>query len=239
MNENTSEHVWQAFSSSRTATGRLSTREPVGALQGTTRKEKPMTPQRHHHEGRAPAMSMPGLLLLGPQKDLIASNSEAIRILSYPGKPGKGRQLTALVADKIPLELVRAVPQGRTIAEFVSGRRRYICTGHPLDMAGLSKGTTAILLERVSSPEVTLYGISKKYNLTAREREAMGHLLRGLTSKEIAQEMGISPNTVKAFFRLVMTKMGVNTRAGLIGRVAGTTPADMPEYRDFEGTPGS
>jgi hypothetical protein len=36
-----------------------------------------------------------------------------------------------------------------------------------------------------------------------------------------------------------MTKMGVNTRAGLIGRVAGTTPADMPEYRDFEGTPGS
>jgi len=193
-----------------------------------------MTPQRHHHEGRAPAMSMPGLLLLGPQKDLIASNSEAIRILSYPEKPGKGRQLTALVADKIPLELVRTIPQGRTIAEFASGRRRYICTGHSLDMAGIGKGTTAILLERVPSPEVALYGISRKYNLTTREREAMGHLLRGLTSREIAQEMGISPNTVKAFFRLVMTKMGVSTRAGLIGRVAGTTPADIPEYRDLE-----
>ena len=96
-------------------------------------------------------------------------------------------------------------------------------------MPGMSKGTTAILLERVSSPEVTLYGICKKYNLTAREREVMGHLLQGLTSKEIAQNMNISPNTVKAFFRLVMTKMGVNTRAGLIGRVAGTTPGDMPE----------
>jgi DNA-binding CsgD family transcriptional regulator len=99
-------------------------------------------------------------------------------------------------------------------------------------MAG--KGTTAILLERVTSPEVTLYGMSHKYNLTAREREAIGHLLRGLTSKEIAQEMGISPNTVKAFFRLVMTKMGVSTRAGLIGRVVGTTPPDLPEHRDLE-----
>ena len=191
-----------------------------------------MTPQRQRHEERAPATSMVGLLLLGPDKDLVASNAEAIQILSYPDKPGKGRQLAALLADKIPMELLRAVPQGRTIAEFISGRRRYICTGHSLNMAG--KGTTAILLERVTSPEVTLYGMSRKYNLTAREREAIGHLLHGLTSKEIAREMGISPNTVKAFFRLVMTKMGVSTRAGLIGRVVGTTPSDLPEHRDFD-----
>jgi DNA-binding NarL/FixJ family response regulator len=64
-------------------------------------------------------------------------------------------------------------------------------------LSGMTKETTAILFERRPSPEVTLYGISKKYNLTKREREAMGHLLRGLTSKEIAQEMNISPNTVK------------------------------------------
>jgi DNA-binding CsgD family transcriptional regulator len=65
----------------------------------------------------------------------------------------------------------------------------------------------------------------------------MGHLLRGLTSKEIAQEMSISPNTVKAFLHSVMTKMGVSTRAGLIGRVAGTTPVEVYRYRDMG--PGS
>jgi DNA-binding CsgD family transcriptional regulator len=197
-----------------------------------------MAPQRYS-DGRAPAMSMPGLLLLGPQKDLIATNAEAIRILAYPGKPGKGRQLSEMIASKIPVQLLRGVPQGRTIAEFISGRRRYVCTGHSLDMLGMSKGTTAILLERASSPEVTLYGISKKYNLTTREREAMGHLLRGLTSKEIAQEMSISPNTVKAFLHSVMTKMGVSTRAGLIGRVAGTTPVEVYRYRDPEDARGS
>lgn len=187
--------------------------------------------------GRAPTMSIPGLLLLGTRKDLIASNAEAIRVLSYPGKPVKGKQLSALVADKIPMDLFRAAPEGRVIAEFVSGRRRYICTGQSLDMSGMTKGTTAILFERRPSPEVTLYGISRKYNLTTRERETVGHLLRGLTSKEIAQEMNISHNTVKSFLRLVMTKMGVNTRATLIIRVAGTTPADMQKPRNDAAEP--
>ena len=63
----------------------------------------------------------------------------------------------------------------------------------------------------------------------------MGHLLRGLTSKEIGQEMSISPNTVKAFLRSAMTKMGVSTRAGLIGRIAGTMPADRHNYRELDG----
>jgi len=201
--------------------------------------KKAMTPQRRHNDGRALAVSMPGLLFLGPHKDLIASNGEAIRILYYPEKPEKGRQLSTLVANRIPMDLLRPTPQGRTSAEFLSGRRRYICTVHNLDIGERNKATVAILLERVPSPEVTLYGICKRFNLTAREREAMGCLLRGLTSKEIGQEMSISPNTVKAFLRSAMMKMGVSTRAGLIGRIAGTMPAaDLRDYCNFEGFRG-
>ncbi len=184
---------------------------------------------------RAPVISMPGLLLLGVQRDLIACNSEAVNILAFPEKPGKGKQLTTMVNEKVPMELLRAAVPGRTVAEFMSGRRRYVCTRHTLDMPGANKGAAAILLERVLSPEVTLYAISKKYNLTPREREAISHLFRGLTGKEIAREMNISPNTVKASLRLIMTKMGVNTRAGLVGRIAGTTATDLQEAREIEG----
>jgi DNA-binding CsgD family transcriptional regulator len=201
--------------------------------------KRAMVPQHRRNDGRALAVSMPGLLFLGPQKELIASNAEALRILYYPDKPDKGRQLSALVADRIPMNLLRTTSLGRTMAEFLSGRRRYICTVHNLDVPGRNKTTVAILLERVPSPEVTLYGICNRYNLTTREREAMGCLLRGLTSKEIGQEMSISPNTVKAFLRSAMMKMGVSTRAGLIGRIAGTMPADMHNYRNFEGLRGS
>jgi hypothetical protein len=47
-------------------------------------------------------------------------------------------------------------------------------------------------------------------------------LLQGLTSKEIATRMQISPNTVKAFVRLVMVKMKVSTRSGITGKVVGS-----------------
>ena len=171
-----------------------------------------------------PPISIPGLLLLGPNHELIACNSEAVRILKFPNKPGKPRDLGAAMADKLSVDQLSVPAAERRSAEFLSGKRRYICSAHPMEMRGQNAGTTAFLLHRVPSPEVMLCGISDRYNLTKREREAMWHLLHGLTSKEIAQQMSISPNTVKAFLRLVMTKMGVNTRAGIIGRVAGVDP---------------
>ena len=169
---------------------------------------------------QATPLSLPGLLLVGPRRNLIACNSEAVNILVYPAKPDKPQDLRSLVATKIPIDQFSKDSQPKTV-EFMSGRRRYRCTSHPLEIHGKSAVTTAYLLHRCPSPELMLFGISARYNLTARERETTGYLLHGLTSKEIAQQMNISPNTVKAFMRLVMTKMGVTTRAGIVGRMAG------------------
>jgi len=44
-------------------------------------------------------------------------------------------------------------------------------------------------------------------------------LANGLTNKEISARMGVSVNTVKAFMRSVMLKVGVTTRAGVVGRL--------------------
>ena len=60
---------------------------------------------------------------------------------------------------------------------------------------------------------------SDEFRLTDRERETVRFLLRGLTSKEIAREMRISPYTVKTFLRLVMVKVGASTRTGLVARI--------------------
>ncbi len=61
--------------------------------------------------------------------------------------------------------------------------------------------------------------IAAQFRLNERERETVGFLVEGLTSKEIAAHMNISPHPVKAFIRLVMVKMGVTTRAGIVGKV--------------------
>ncbi|MGB7821682.1 MAG: helix-turn-helix transcriptional regulator, partial [Candidatus Sulfotelmatobacter sp.] len=78
-----------------------------------------------------------------------------------------------------------------------------------------------LILERYSSRSAALSQLSQEFDLTVREQETVQLLLQGLTSKEIAARMDISPNTVKAFLRLVMVKMGVSTRSGIVGRIVG------------------
>jgi hypothetical protein len=56
-------------------------------------------------------------------------------------------------------------------------------------------------------------------------------LLQGLTSKEIANRMNISVNTVKAFLRLIMVKMNVSTRSGIAGKVARSGAGCSPVVR--------
>jgi DNA-binding CsgD family transcriptional regulator len=78
-----------------------------------------------------------------------------------------------------------------------------------------------VILERHYSSVAELSDLLQQFDLTPREMEAVALLVEGLTSKEIATRMDISPNTVKAFLRLVMLKMNVSTRSGIVGKIVG------------------
>lgn len=52
--------------------------------------------------------------------------------------------------------------------------------------------------------------------LTEREREVVAGLLRGLTNKQIGQELGISHRTVEIHRARVMRKLGAPTLAALL-----------------------
>ncbi|PYM61035.1 MAG: DNA-binding response regulator, partial [Candidatus Rokuibacteriota bacterium] len=64
----------------------------------------------------------------------------------------------------------------------------------------------------------------EQFNLTRREREALESLLQGLSNKEIASRMNVSPNTVKAFLRLIMLKMEVTSRAAIVAKIMMSSP---------------
>ena len=55
-------------------------------------------------------------------------------------------------------------------------------------------------------------------SLTEREREVLVLLARGLTNKEIARELIITPNTVKRHLKSLFAKLEVNTRAAASAR---------------------
>jgi DNA-binding CsgD family transcriptional regulator len=172
------------------------------------------------------APSESGFLLLDSTMNPIASNAEAIQILSFPSKPDRIKQLNLFLMDRVRTALVDSQSQESSsfVKEYKSGRRRYTCRSFRIDcnVRYTPQPSIVVLLERNAAGGLVLEEISKQFDLTQRESETVELLIQGLTSKEIANRMAISPNTVKAFLRLVMVKMGVSTRSGIVGRVAGS-----------------
>jgi len=73
-------------------------------------------------------------------------------------------------------------------------------------------------MERVQQGSLLVSAMGNQFHLTCREKEIVTLLSEGLTSKEIAGRMRISSNTVKAFLRQIMSKMGVSNRSGILGK---------------------
>jgi DNA-binding CsgD family transcriptional regulator len=180
------------------------------------------------------APARPGVLVVDSALSVVASNAEAVQILTFPDRPENIQHLDSWLANKIRASLLERNSASRIIVEFHSARRKYHCRSFSVDFAEAKKtgshkngstrpeGFLIVMLERTGNEVVMIAEISERYGLTARERETVEFLLEGFTSKEIAERMKISPNTVKAFIRLVMVKMGVSTRSGIIGKLAGS-----------------
>jgi DNA-binding CsgD family transcriptional regulator len=164
-----------------------------------------------------------GLLLMDSSLRPVSFNAEAFEILSYPEKHPSLTHSDVLLAAKVRSSLVsrQAHSESALVTEFRSGRRRYFCRAFSVDscVKDPSHPSIAVLLERGPSGLVPLSQVSRQFNLTQREREVLEYLLQGLTSKAIANRMGISPNTVKAFVRTIMIKTGASSRSAMVGRI--------------------
>ena len=65
--------------------------------------------------------------------------------------------------------------------------------------------------------------------LTAREREVVRHLVRGLTNRDIGEQMFIAENTVKNHVRAVLEKLGVRTRTEVAAIAVRDGFAEVPD----------
>ena len=163
-----------------------------------------------------------GLLVVDSGNRPVYANAEAIRVLAYPEDPEKIKSSGSHLAERIRSVVLNS--EGTTchplVRDFVSGRRRYQCRSFILESSSSKPATqtVGILMERVHEPTFVLSEMGDQFHLTCRERETVRLLSEGLTSKEIARRMRISPNTVKAFFRMIMVKTGVSNRSGILGK---------------------
>jgi len=161
-----------------------------------------------------------GLLIADASLNLTGANSEAIKALSYPHDPSKIRSIHSLVRKKLLIYLKNPA----MASEFQSGKRRYRFRRVPLD--GLpgrgNDGAFALILDRSSSELFIVAALMKaatQFGLSTREQETVELILRGLSSKDIAERMKISHHTVRTFLRMVMVKMDVASRSEIIAKV--------------------
>jgi DNA-binding CsgD family transcriptional regulator len=166
-----------------------------------------------------------GFVLLNSFFKPVFVNHVAARILSYPQRL-ETRDCVDFLADRIrslfpPDETGLSSVSTTT---FRSGRRTYEGRAYRVNAVarGDSQVSVAILLQRKQRALTSLVEISHRFNLTTREQQVLEHLTHGMTTKEIAVGLEISPNTVKNFVRMLMVKMGVSTRSGLVGKAFGT-----------------
>ena len=172
-------------------------------------------------------VSSEGFLLFDPSMNPVFVNQAAAEILIYPQKFATQRKLDRSLTTKIRGRLLSTQSSGlpTLVSRFHSGKRLYQCRAVRVKaIAGSdSQSSLAVFLERGSSGSIPLAQVAEKFKLTTREQEVLQCLSEGgLTTKEIAVRIGISPNTVKAFLRLIMLKMGVTTRSGILGKAIAT-----------------
>jgi len=158
-------------------------------------------------------------------------SSTAAQILGYPQPLESQKNLKGYLASKLRSTVFSEQPVNGTalVRQFQSGRRHYVCRVFRVDSLGNSNSQScvAVILERSPARPTALVQLSERFRLTNREQEVAQLLLQGLTSKEIGTRMRISPNTVKAFLRLIMVKMGVSTRSGILGKALTIEPPPL------------
>ena len=175
--------------------------------------------EKMHHAVRPEGA---GFILVDTEWKPLYANAEAKKIVTYPDASRTFQSAWSLVGKRIFTRNGQNLSSATTsYVEFVSGRRKYVGLAIPLAnwRRPPAAAAVAVVLERSGAASRGAAELSESFHLTEREREVVELLIQGLTNKEIARRMSISPNTVRAFIRMVMGKLGVSTRSGIVGIV--------------------
>ncbi len=80
-------------------------------------------------------------------------------------------------------------------------------------------GRQASVIVEPAQPAHLVPLLLRAYGLTPREREVTLGVLRGRSTQQLADDLGMAPGTVQAHLRSIFDKTGVRSRRELVGRV--------------------
>jgi DNA-binding CsgD family transcriptional regulator len=78
------------------------------------------------------------------------------------------------------------------------------------------------LVDKIERKSLNARELAERFSLTRREVETAALLRTGLSSRQIAAEMGISVNTTRRHIESVLLKLDVHTRTAAVARLSGS-----------------
>lgn len=165
----------------------------------------------------------PGLVILDDGDQTVSITPVASRWLAELVEIGGAhhRPLPAPVyavsarARRTSVEVGQGPLQARARA-FTRTGRWLLLYGARLD--GAAEGLTAVIVEPARPAELEVL-VMYAYQLSEREREITHLVLRGLSTKEIAHDLALSPLTVQHYLKSVFDKCGVRSRRELMAAI--------------------
>lgn len=185
----------------------------------------------------------PGFLILSSSLNLLYRDEQAWKLCGIINRSQEGKSATGVLPQAV-LQVctqIAALLRSRNIQnteelqikQVVADRRTEIlilAAGLP-DAKDPDRSEILVLLEEISRPSAPLLRSAKKrFHFTDREVSVVQHLLKGMTNKEIANEMDVTEQTVKEHIKNVMKKTKTLTRTAILLAVSGVLPADQSEH---------
>ena len=163
----------------------------------------------------------PGMLVVDDDLKILTITSNAERWLQeladgYPGLPEAVRSVVGYVGrlrdsdvpeDRIPRARVRG-NSGRWLAIYASR----------VHQTGSQSANTAVIIQEAKPSEIAPL-IVHAYGLSPREARVTSLVLQGLSTKEIAAELALSPYTVQDHLKVIFEKVGVRSRRELVAGI--------------------
>jgi DNA-binding CsgD family transcriptional regulator len=168
----------------------------------------------------------PGLLLFDPDGGLLSANDEARAWLAelpheqdLPSDLGVGVPMCMLGTVFRALAVVAGRGDGTARSRVRTRRGTWlVCHASCLHDADSSLRSIAVVIEPATAAEIAPI-IVQAYDLTDREQQITHLIARGAGTAEIADELFLSPHTVRDHVKAIFAKVGVSSRGELVARL--------------------
>jgi DNA-binding CsgD family transcriptional regulator/PAS domain-containing protein len=162
------------------------------------------------------------ILFANPPADhLLSLQTEDELPASFNGQPRQPLfTLLCALVERVTSD-VRGVPPWRGTIEFGDGRMM-VCQVTRVENPSFVGPDPVLVTLQPSEPEsdARIQAFASSHGLSPREEEVLHLLGRGLTTAAMAEELGISPHTVRDHLKHLYSKTGTKGRSELLGMIS-------------------